>query len=242
MAPRRSMRAGGDGAADNGGGEIDDDRPRQPRHGSIRASSTHSVMVPSRTRNGMGSPLATADRVDRRARHAAATLGRAPDAVEFPRAQRPRVSRQDGRRLRRPALHLRRVRGAGQPAGLGAAGGRAGSRATASPSSARTSRRCWKRTSRCRSPAASSSRSTPAWRRTTSPASSNTPAPAFLLVDTELSPLGCASSRPASRPAPRSSTSSTRDQLRPCPGRPTRSSWPGDNRIANTGDWRARTT
>ena len=68
-------------------------------------------------------------------------------------------------RPRRAAVHLPGARGTGRPAGVGAPRARAWRSTTGSRSSARTRRRCWRRTSACRPRAASWSRSTRACRR-----------------------------------------------------------------------------
>ena len=212
--PRRRRRA-----ADHGGGETDDEPPSTavtiPPPSS--ASSGHATAASHRRaparrirfgidtsqREGgtMGPMLATADQVDGWLDAPRAPWDEHLTPLEILRAQRLGVPRQDRRGLRRPALHLRRVRGAGEPAGVGAPGGRPGSRASASPCSARTSRRCWRPTSRCPSPGASSSRSTSGWRRTTSPGSSSTAGASFLLVDTEFCPPRRAGAGPPARPA-----------------------------------------
>ena len=81
-------------------------------------------------------------------------------AGELPAPQRVRLPGQGRGRPRRAAHHLPRVRGAGQPARLGAGRQRASSPAIGWRSWRRTSRRCWRPTTACRRPARCWSRST----------------------------------------------------------------------------------
>ena len=139
--------------------------------------------------------------------------------VSFLDAQRLRLPRQDRRRPRRAALHLPAVRGAREPARLRAARGRAAASTIGWPSSARTSRRCSRRTTACPPRAASWSRSTRGSPPTRSATSSSTPGSSFLFVDAELEHAGQAA-RPH-RPARRAHRRHRRGRrsLRGLPGR-----------------------
>ena len=91
----------------------------------------------------------------------AAAVSHRADAGLVPAAERLRLPGPDGGDPRRAAVHLPAVRGAREPAGLAPARARARATSTAWPSSPRTRRRCWRRTSASPPRAWCSSPSTP---------------------------------------------------------------------------------